>query len=458
MGERRWWWSSFGGVRARVTAAATLAVAGVLVVASVLLVARQRSGLVDQLDEALGAEAERIAAAVESGDVPQLGEDDDDRLVAVVDQDGEVVAASGALDDVAELGGGEDDERDVEVDGERLRVVSDSYDVADGRVGEGLVHVAASLEDLDASVADLRTSLIGIVPVATLALGVLVWFVVGWTLRPVERIRAEVASYGMSDLSRRVPEPSSDDEIARLAVTMNEMLARMEDAVRRQQRFVADASHELRTPLTRMRSELEVDERQPDSADPAATRRSVLEEIVALQRLIEDLLTLARGDAGTAARHRLAVDLDDVVLDEVRAVPGTGVAIDTSVVSAAQVIGDGDELRRVVRNLLDNARRHARSAVTVELGERDGEAILVVADDGAGIPPERRTAVLERFTRLDEARSGGSARAGLGLAIVHDIVTRHKGTVVVDESPAGGARFTVTMPAASSETPAPREV
>ena len=179
-----------------------------------------------------------------------------------------------------------------------------SYRVAAAPYGGGVVYVGAALDDVDESITELRTSLLLIVPAATAVLAVLVWTVVGRTLRPVERIRAEVASIGLGDLDRRVPEPTGDDEIARLAVTMNEMLARLERAVRRQQQFVADASHELRTPLTRMRTELEVDERQAARADAAATRRSLLEEIAALQRLIDDLLVLARTDAGARPPHR----------------------------------------------------------------------------------------------------------------------------------------------------------
>ncbi len=216
---------------------------------------------------------------------------------------------------------------------------------ADGRTGWPRHRTAGAwctsgqlLDDVDESITELRTSLLLIVPAATAVLAVLVWTVVGRTLRPVERIRAEVASIGLGDLDRRVPEPTGDDEISRLAVTMNEMLARLEHAVRRQQQFVADASHELRTPLTRMRTELEVDERQAARADAAATRRSLLEEIAALQRLIDDLLVLARADAG-ATRLTEPVDLDDLVLEEIRATAGGPAAIDGHAVSAAQVVG-----------------------------------------------------------------------------------------------------------------------
>jgi signal transduction histidine kinase len=250
----------------------------------------------------------------------------------------------------------------------------------------------------------------------------------------------------VAELDRRVPEPPGDDEIARLAVTMNAMLERLERSVSRQQRFVADASHELRTPLTRMRAELEVDDNDPANADPAATRRSQLDEIVGLQQMLEDLLILARSDAGTPDRAAGPVDLDDIVLEELRSRPPTSVTIDASRVSAAQVVGDAGQLRRVVRNLVDNAARHGRSSVVIELAEVGTSAILTVTDDGPGIPPERRAEVFKRFARLDESRTGDAGGAGLGLAIVHDIVSRHGGTIDVGEGPAGGARFVVTLP------------
>ena len=225
---------------------------------------------------------------------------------------------------------------------------------------------------------------------------------------------------------------------------MNAMLERLDGAHQRQQRFVADASHELRTPLTRMRAELEFDERNPVAADPAATGRSVLEEIAMLQRLIDDLLVLARRDAGVEV-PRTPVDLDDVVLDEARAAGG----VDVSGVSAAQVLGDAVALRRVVRNILENARRHAVERVAVTVGEVDESAVMVVDDDGPGIPPERRAEVFERFARLDHARTAGEGRSGLGLAIVQAIVTDHGGVVAISDSPLGGARLRVTLPRAS---------
>ncbi|MET0324172.1 MAG: ATP-binding protein [Ilumatobacteraceae bacterium] len=434
------------GIRVEVTAAATVGVFVVLVLVAVVLLARQRDGLVGQLDDTLGVDADRIAAelATDATSEPIAG---DDRLIVVERPDGAVdVSIDGERQD--DLDGlrdvvGDDDERDARIGDERWRIAT-----ADDDDGGSIVHVGAPLEDVDDSVAELRRTLLWIVPLATAVLAALVWVVAGRTLRPVARIRQRVESIGGADLDQRVPVPETGDEIARLAETMNAMLGRLERSAQRQQRFVADAAHELRTPLTRMRAELEVDAHDPAHADPDATRASQLDEIRVLQRLIDDLLLLARSDRDAPPVRHVVVDLDDVVLDEARAAQQSAdaIVVDTSRVSAAQVGGDPGQLRRAVRNVLDNATRHARGAVTVELHERGPVAELVIADDGPGIPPDRSTEIFERFARLDESRTGSSGGTGLGLAIVRDIVRRHGGEVVVDAAPAGGARFTITLP------------
>jgi signal transduction histidine kinase len=446
-----------------VTAAAAIVVAIVLVAVGALLVAVQRSGLTNQLDDTLSAEADRLAEYYESNERLPTGINDD-LLVVVLDGSGAVIDDEGDDEELAQfravVAAGHRSDGNATVDGEPVRIAAESFDETQG---SGRVLVAGSREEVENSVSDLRTSLLWVIPLAVLAIIGVVWVLVGRTLRPVEQIRAQVASIGMRQLDRRVPVPPSGDEIARLAATMNEMLARLETSVRRQQQFVADASHELRTPLTRMRTELEVDERDPQRSDPAATRRSQLDEIAGLQRMIEDLLLLARSDAGTTAIETELVDLDDLVLDEVdaaqigpaRNAASPTVRIDASGVSAAQVTGSPQELRRVVRNLLDNARRHARGVVAVALDERAGEARLVIGDDGPGIPPEDRARVFERFTRLDESRTG-AGHAGLGLAIVQEIVSRHRGRVTIDDGPLGGARVTVVLPAASAVDSAAR--
>jgi signal transduction histidine kinase len=258
-----------------------------------------------------------------------------------------------------------------------------------------------------------------------------------------------VASIRGTELHRRVPEPDSHDEISRLARTMNQMLDRVEHATERQRSFVADASHELRGPLTRMRSSLDVAIAHPATSDPRELYPSLLDDTADLQKLVDDLLFLARSDSGAFARPTTPVDLDDLVLDEARGLRERDqVRVDTSGVSVARTLGDSHQLARAIRNLASNAERHADSRVTFELRERGDESELVVGDDGPGIPPEHHAAVFKRFTRLDEARSRDAGGAGLGLAIVHDIVTRHGGTVTVDGADGGGARLVVRLPRA----------
>jgi signal transduction histidine kinase len=230
------------------------------------------------------------------------------------------------------------------------------------------------------------------------------------------------------------------------------MLDRVERAANSQQRFVADASHELRSPLTRIRSELEVDLAHPGTADLAATHRSVLDEIEQMQRLVDDLLVLARHDnRSTSIAAPAVVDLDDIVLREIHhRQPITSVAIDAGGVSAAQVSGDAGHLARLVRNLLDNAIRHARTTVTVALSEKAEMAVLTITDDGPGIAAAEHERVFERFTRLDFARAADDGGTGLGLAIARAITDHHHGTIHIDAEHHPGARFVVHLPLAAT--------
>jgi len=277
-----------------------------------------------------------------------------------------------------------------------------------------------------------------------------VWWAVGRALRPVEAIRARVDQITAAQLDQRVPEPATSDEIARLARTMNAMLARLEESADRQRRFVADASHELRSPLARMRAELEVDRAHPETADPASTADSVLTETVGLQRLVDDLLVLARGDAGAlGGGGDTTVDLDELVDRLAARARARGADIDTRAVRPVQVRGEPAQLERAVANLLDNAVRHAGLRVTVALDGSDGEqAELVISDDGPGIGPADAERVFERFTRLDDARTAGSGGVGLGLAIARDIAERHGGTLTLRPGGGSGAQFVLVLPVA----------
>jgi signal transduction histidine kinase len=443
-----------GTVRFRVTALAVVAVAVVLLATGMGLVTAQRRLLTDNVEELIRQRADDLAALVSSGQLPATLTHTEGTLEQVVTPDGKVLAASPNLGATPPLGppppgDGTETVGTVEhlpSDAARFLLLTRRVQ---GRQGPVVLHVASALDDVEESANVLTATLTIAIPAVTVILAVLIWRLVGRTLRPVEAIRAEVAHMSGTDLGRRVPQPDGDDEIARLARTMNAMLDRVEDANNRHQRFVADASHELRTPLARIRSELEVDLAHPDTADRADTQRGMLEEAIGLQRLVEDLLHLARSDAGAHPARREAVDLDDIVFRDVTRLRADGrVTVDVAAVSGAQVLGDPDQLARVVRNLTDNAARHARTTVTITLTEHEETAVLSVADDGPGIPADQRQQVFERFVRLDDARTAATGGAGLGLAITRDIVQRHHGTIVVDPSHHPGSRLVVTLPIA----------
>jgi len=468
-------WPGARSVRFRITLVATLAVAVVLVAAGVGLVAAQQRSLTTSLEEALGQEADTLASEAAGGALSQpLDPAGDDDTVA------QIVVASGGEGS----GGGSVLAATPNIEGRPPLVASPARGSSTSRIDSVLergdhflvvtrgvsgstdqplaVAVGAPLDDVADSTRALARSLLVGLPMVLALLAALVWWLVGRTLRPVEAIRVRVSEIGGSDLHRRVPVPSGEDELSRLARTMNAMLDRLESSSDRQQRFVADASHELRSPLTRIRSELEVDLAHPAGADPAATHRSVLDEVDGLQHLVDDLLLLARSDGDAFAST--VVDLDDLLLDEAHraaadgpAPPGvtgatgaTGVTVDSSAIEPARVMGDPRALGRALRNVIENATRHARSQVTVTLAAHDGVAVVGIADDGPGIAADRRDEVFERFARLDEARSGADGGTGLGLAIARAVVERHGGAIEVEVAATPGACLVITLPLADA--------
>jgi signal transduction histidine kinase len=237
------------------------------------------------------------------------------------------------------------------------------------------------------------------------------------------------------------------DEIARLAATVNAMLTRLEHSADRQRRFVGDAAHELRSPIASLRTQLETARERHHGPGIAALLPDLLEDTVRMQTLVDQLLLLARNDTGTTLPRTHPVDLDEVV-DGVVATGRVGARVPVHVPSLepGQVNGDADLLGHLVRNLVENAVRHADSIVEVSLRSEGEEAILIVDDDGPGIPPQHRQDIFGRFTRLDAGRGRDQGNVGLGLAIVADIVRLHGGRVDVDRSPLGGARFLVRIP------------
>lgn len=445
-------------VRSRITASATAVVIAVLVGVGFGLVTHQRRTLTESLDELMVDRVNEIADSLRRGELPPLDHlGEDDSVAQIVSPDGEVLASSPGLRGRPPMGEPISTGQTIRTIGRLRGFDSDRRmltRVVERPDGDVVVYFAATTDDISESVKTLTTSLSIAVPLAALLLGALVWILTGRTLRPVERIRTEVAAIGGSDLHRRVPVPAGDDEIGRLARTMNDMLERVEEASWRQRQFVADASHELRSPLTRMRSELEVDLAHPEGADALETHASVLEELGGLQRLVDDLLLLARNAAvdPRSAHRGDAIDLAALAARIARRFDhGDGVAIEVAAPGGPTLVrGNAAELDRAIRNLADNALRHARSIVriAVEKTSPPGSVSVMVDDDGPGIPADDRERVFERFTRLDESRSTAAGGSGLGLAITREIVVGHGGSIGADDAPTGGARFTITLPAA----------
>lgn len=434
------------GIRTRVTLAATAVTTVVLVVAGIALVVAHQRALTGALDESLALRAAELAAQGTGVPSAITGLGDDDAFAQVVreaDGDRHVLASSTNAEGMGPVVDADSPRLSTvtvpALTEERLRVlVHDSGDLA--------IIVGSPTDDVEDSVATLRRSLLVALPLVILALVMVLWWLTGRALRPIEAIRAEVAGIGARDLHRRVPVPAADDEVARLAHTMNEMLERVEDSAHRQRRFLADASHELRSPLTRMRTELEVDLAHPADADPLATHAALLAETIGLQHLTEDLLLAARTDEGVAAGTHVVVDLDDVVLLVARRLRTENRAVvDISGVSAGRVMGDRDMLARAVVNLADNAARHAASVIAFGLCTEGDSVTLTVADDGPGVPASERERIFERFARVDDARRSGDGGTGLGLAIARDIAELHGGTLVLDPT-AEGTTFTLTLP------------
>lgn len=483
-------------LRLRITAAAVLAVALVLGLFTLVFALVQRAVLADAPRTAAATDVARVAAALEGGATPAqaVAGEADDAVVAVLDASGAVVAAGGDDDLVAlvrggALGGAGSGQRVRLDDGDLVVEVADAAEPAPGSTpgpspsdsdddddlddpdddpddldepdddertaaaagpGRWRVVAARSLEEAQAASGASLATLGVAVPVAVLVLGLTTWFVVGRALRPVEAMRREADGIDAARLDRRLADPGGGDEIARLARTLNGMLDRLDASARTQRRFVGDASHELRSPLAVIRQHAEVALLHPDRIDGAALAGTVLGEEARLTALVQGLLVLARADEGALGVQAVPVDLDDLVGAEASRLRASGrVRVDASGVGPARVSGDAGLLGQVVRNLTDNAARHARSVVSLALVERGRTVELVVDDDGAGIPPADRDRVLERFVRLDEARDRDAGGSGLGLAIVRELVAVHAGGLTVSTSPLGGARFTVTLPAAS---------
>ncbi|GAA2414727.1 sensor histidine kinase [Nonomuraea africana] len=262
-------------------------------------------------------------------------------------------------------------------------------------------------------------------------------------LAPVRTIKEELAEITATDLGRRVPPSRHRDEISDLADTVNQTLDGLEAAVEQQRRFASDASHDLRSPVTAMRAQVEEARLHPEEADWDHTSKALLASLDRLQAIVTDLLTLTRLDSG-APGAKEPVDLAELVAEELDRRP-RGKEIVRRLRPGVVVTGDRIRLARLLTNLLDNAERHAESRVTVSVGQRGERALLEVLDDGAGIAPDQREFVFDRFTRLDASRNRDAGGTGLGLPIAREIAHAHDGTLTIEDSPVG-ARFVLHLP------------
>jgi signal transduction histidine kinase len=447
-------------IRGRVTLLVTVFATFLLVPAAVVgaVVARQafaRAAWLDARSQATLTAAEIRAGRPIGGLTSQVPGID---LIQVVSRAHQVTASSDAargMGPLATVRPTGDSLQDVETCGHpRVGCVR----LAAARIGPSadspVVYAGrATPHGLSTGVLDLLfgAQALGLLMLASLA----TWKVTGRTLRPVEDIRAELAGINANNLSSRVPEPSGDDEIARLAQTVNNTLRRLERsqerterALEQQRRFASDASHELRTPISGVRAQLEEARLHPDADGIPQLLQSTLCDVDRLEMIMTDLLLLARIGANEPV-ERQQVDLACLVRSGVPPCGG-GPAVELRLAPRVIVEGVPAQLDRVLVNLLDNARRHAVGRVRVEVRRERDMAELTVSDDGAGIPEADRDRIFERFSRLDTARCRNRGGAGLGLAITHDIVVAHHGTLHVERSVLGGACFVVSLPLAAS--------
>ncbi|MEV6932022.1 HAMP domain-containing sensor histidine kinase [Dactylosporangium sp. NPDC051485] len=445
------------GVRMRSALAAAAVVAIAAVLSGIALVVAARILLDRNVDQSTTERAAQVAGALGDGGaglVAALRPSPRDRtIVQVVDADGRVVAASAAVGGAGPISPLRPRTGQTQRERRRLAVAHDEtfHIVATGVAADGgrrTVLVAQSLDEVnDGTEATIGALVVGL-PLLIAVVGVATFLFVGRSLRPVEAMRRQADTITAQNLHTRLPVPAAADEIAALAATMNTMLDRIEDATAAQRRFVADASHELRSPLATMHAGLDILEHTDLPLFAQSQVRRMHRESTRMAALIADLLLLARADeSGLRLRHD-DVDLDDLVYAERDriAVLHPHLRVEAHV-APTRVQGDPQHLQRVLRNLLDNAARHATGQVRIDLSGGDGHAELAVTDDGPGIPPADRERVFDRFVRLDDARSRDGGGAGLGLAIARDIVTTHGGTLTAGDGPSGGAALHIRLPA-----------
>jgi signal transduction histidine kinase len=448
-GPARWWRRR--SLRARLTLITSAGLAIALAAAAVLLANALRVALTRGLDDSARQGALEVAALIDQNRLPNpVPVAPGTITIQVLDGRGRITNVSPGADrlvpmlppaqaQVAALTG-----QARMLAGPPLGMPSLLRVVAVGASDHQVVIAAVSYAPASDSLATLAKVLVIGTPLLFALLALAIWLVTGYTLRPIAELRRGAAEVTETGVPRDLPVPPARDEVRSLAVTLNDMLARLADAQQRQRDLVSDTAHELRSPIASIRAQLEVALDHPDGLDWPETARDVHADTLRLARLTEDLLLLARLD-GQPLRRR-PTDLSAVCGSVAARYTAARVPVRVDAATSCVVAGDPDALSRLLVNLLDNAVRHAASQVCVSVRGDDGWAVLVVSDDGPGIPAEDTERAFGRFSRLDNARNrSGEQGAGLGLSIVRSTAEAHGGSVSLSDAEPG-LRAEVRLP------------
>lgn len=438
---------------------AIVVTAVVLLGSATLVLAVHRNQLISSLDQTLELQVADRVRLLEAGNPPESLTTalQEESLVWIGTLDGTPVAQGGQLRLVDSppfprwfQGTVEVEVQVEEVKPDEREVERTTLRLSSGLAEGGFVVLAgAESETIDKAIGDLATIFaVALIPLS-LAAALLAWYLTGRTLHPVEAIRSQAEAIGGATLDERVPVPDGKDEIHALAETMNSMLDRIESHDRSLRQFTADASHELKSPVANLRAL--VDTSHVTGPEWETLKGTLVGETDRLASLVENLLYLALDDAGHVSNTEHAVELDEIVFAEASIIATThDKNVDLSDVQPATISGSATEIAQLVRNLLDNAARHAKSRLKVGI-DSTSPLTLRVGDDGVGIGEADRERVFERFTRLDDARARDAGGSGLGLAIVRRIANRHDATVEIGESDLGGAEVIVRFRGETSE-------
>lgn len=453
-------------LRARITLFATLAVTVALVAAALGLVFTVERTLLGRLTHSAIEQMDRVATALSQGRDPNTAiVEGPEVLVQVLDEDGELIDtvpddalfafgvrsnfeapvtdAFVSSDQIPTIAPAPSEGATIirQLNAEELILAQKTVETPDGK---RTVVAISPFSGVSRSIDTVVTSLWIGTPLLIAFVGLITWYFTGRTLKPVAAITQRADEISHSTLDERLPTPGTGDEVDHLGATLNSMLDRLEDAARRQREFVSDASHELRSPLAAIIAQLEVALAHPDSARWQDVATDALGEAGRLDRLVGDLLTLARADE--LAPKTESVDLIETVEAQIERYRDPRITVHGK---ASPIRADRDQIEKMVTNLLDNARRHARDRIDVSVTQTQTGLVLCVDDDGPGVRHEERERIFERFTRLEDGRTRDAGGVGIGLALVARIAAGHGGSVVCQTSALGGASFQVRLPSFS---------